>query len=33
MATFRKRSGAAGKIVWQAQIIRIGERQKYGTRF
>ncbi len=31
MATFRKRSGPAGKIVWQAQIVRIGERQKHGT--
>ena len=31
MATFRKRSGPAGRIVWQAQIIRIGERPKYGT--
>ena len=31
MATFRKRSGPAGKIVWQAQIIRIGERPKYRT--
>ncbi len=31
MATFRKRLGPQGRTVWQAQIIRIGERPKYGT--
>ena len=31
MATFRKRLGPSGKTVWQAQIIRIGQRPKYRT--
>ena len=31
MATFRKRLGPGGKTVWQAQIIRIGQRPKYRT--
>ncbi len=31
MATFRKRPGPQGRTVWQAQIIRIGERPKYAT--
>ncbi len=31
MATFRKRLGPQGHTVWQAQIIRVGERPKYGT--
>ncbi len=31
MATFRKRLGPKGKPVWQAQIIRIGQRPKFGT--
>ena len=31
MATFRKRRGPKGRAVWQAQIIRIGERPKFKT--
>ncbi|MHB8257643.1 MAG: site-specific integrase [Acidiferrobacterales bacterium] len=31
MATFRKRLGPKGRPVWQAQIIRLGERPKFKT--
>ena len=31
MAAIRKRQGPKGRVVWQAQILRLGHRPQYGT--